>query len=153
MTDTPTDDSPAEVERADPATRWKAVSAVVVLLLLGIGMSVVLEPYLVLDPEPAKLEEELGRTLQLVWALTGTMLALSIGCSAWMFWFAGRIRRTRRYPPPGSSVVRDVRVLKGVDADRRARIIALLAWTLLAVTALFVLLTWQIVSALRGGLE
>ena len=48
----------------------------------------------------------------------------SVGIGIWFLWLAQRVRRSRRFPPPGARVIRDTKVRTGLDARDIATIFA-----------------------------
>lgn len=120
---------------ADPAARAKALRLLLILGSLG-ALAIwfvhvrLQEIHRLADVNlPAAIEQML-RLIRIV-AWVGAAGAAAVAGSLWML--AGRIRRAEQFPPPGTLVVRRVRVRTGRDA-------LAIAWAVRATAAAFVLL-------------
>ncbi len=83
-----------------------------------------------------------------VWLALSIAAVVSLG--GYLFWFALRVLRSGQMPPPGTRVVRDMKVVEGGKALTRAKAI-IMASVLLLVVGLAV--TWQTYSAFSTRIE
>jgi hypothetical protein len=68
--------------------------------------------------DPNLAVERAGLTIKLLALTLGILLALF---AAWLFHFSLRVQRAGRFPPPGARLIRESRILTGVEAETRAR--------------------------------
>lgn len=112
-----------EIQKADPrARRWAVlfvscgILAGLVVIWLAEWGGPALEAWLNRDPE------HVGSRLGLAVALLALAVALPVLGVAGYFWRLGdKIRRTDRFPAPGTLVMRDTMVLRGAPAPPRTR--------------------------------
>ena len=126
----------------------RALRYVVVLLAASVVIAVValmliahyrpaIELWIDEDP-PARLQ-----TLALLAALSMLPLAAA---ATYVFRLGHRIVRAERFPPPGTTVLRDTVVLRGRAARRRGRLLQGLAVVLIAATTVGIGLLLRLVS-------
>ena len=131
----------AEVQRADPRLRVRVLLCMMLVAALGAAAILYLDAYLtelhtlVFEAKP----EALDRARHAVFALLaliaagGALFSLYLGRISW------RTLRSERYPPPGTRVISDTEVHRGLEARRRGQAGLVLA-------ALTLVLTMTIVS-------
>lgn len=83
-----------------------------------------------------------------VWLALSIAAVVSVG--GYLFWFALRVLRSGQMPPPGTRVVRDMKIVEGEKALTRAKVI-IMASVLLLVVGLAV--TWQTYNAFSTRIE
>ncbi len=83
--------------------------------------------------QPALAARRAGQLMRAI-AMAGTVALCA--CGAYMLRLGTRVRRERRYPPPGMRVIRDTPVLTDDRAGRVGRILIVLS-ILLAAMALY----------------
>jgi len=118
-----------DIRRADPAARRRAGLFIGIAMIIGALVLIALEHYRVplrewLLAEAGKTGERVGLIILLFAAISVTPL-LAFAAYAWSL--GGRILRAREFPPPGVSVIRGTRVIRGEAADSRGRRLRLLA--------------------------
>lgn len=115
-----------EIQRADPATRRRALVAIAAIAVAGWAAFLGLQEWLaqLRGSEPARMRESLEDAL--VW---GTWAALlPVAAFAIFLWrYGGRVYRAGRFPPPNSKVVQDTPVVHGNEARVRGTAMRVLA--------------------------
>jgi hypothetical protein len=133
-----------DILRADPSSRRRAVTIVVLGALVG-SLAILaferyrpwLERWIVSDPE------RFGPRLTAITVLL--ILALTIPSYAFAahLWVRGRsVRRSGRFPLEGERVVRDTPILYGDAAARRGRVLECLAVALAVVATIMGVTLW-----------
>jgi hypothetical protein len=77
-------------------------------------------------------------------------IAAVVGIGGYLLWFSVRVLRSGQMPPPGTKVVRDMKVVEGEKAMTRAKAL-IVASVLLVVIGLAV--TWETYSAFSTRIE
>ncbi|HEU5467829.1 MAG TPA: hypothetical protein VFU77_00860 [Steroidobacteraceae bacterium] len=115
-----------EIQRADPATRRRALIAIAVIAVAGWGAWFGLERWLagLRGVDPARQQDALESAL--VWATWGAMLPVAAFAS-YMWRYGTRVLRAGRFPAPGAKVIRDTLVLHGDPARVRGTALRVLA--------------------------
>jgi len=118
-----------DIRRADPAARRRAGLFIGIAIIVGALVLIALEHNRVplrewVLAKTGKPGERVGLIILLFAAISVTPL-LAFAAYAWSL--GGRILRAREFPPPGVSVIRDTRVIRGEAADSRGRRLRLLA--------------------------
>jgi hypothetical protein len=135
-----------EVQRADPATRRRALLYIVVMTLIGVIAIGVVEQWLEhlgqeAAEDPRAAADEAANTLIILGAVISASvfgMALVVGRLSW------RIFSTGRFPPPGALLTVDTRVVVGVGARRRAWAGFVAASILAALAVLLPYLLWRV---------
>lgn len=152
----PADRREPEIQRADPAAQRRELVLVAVALAVGLGLLAALATA---RPE---LERWLTGNAELLAARPGLVagaafvLVLPLCAFAIYLWRLGaRVIASGRFPPPGTPVLRDTRVLDGAPARQRGRLIqglaALLLATSLAVPATLWYAFWALGRSFAGA--
>lgn len=135
----------AHIQKADPEARRKAIKS----LLIGLAVGTVL--FLLFDGLVGNvnvwIEENATLLVEhhyLAFLLMLIPVAPVIGLSIYLLRFAGRVVQSKRFPPPDTPVIRDVRIIEGKAAVWRGRISQLLCWIILLAAAAIPLLIWTI---------
>lgn len=126
---TPDSHDPAtEIIRADPRHKKLTLAAVVLVLLSGIGVIAVLEPYLaafvadyeagIADRSPEELMADYRR-FSLIASAGFAVPASLVGAA--ILYQGYRIHRSGRYPYPGMMLLRDAPLETGPRARRRTK--------------------------------
>jgi hypothetical protein len=115
-----------EIQRADPATRRRALIAIAVIAAAGWGAWFGLERWLggLRGLDPARQREALESAL--VWSTWGAMLPVAVFASG-LWRYGTRVLRAARFPAPGAKVIRDTLVLHGDPARARGTALRVLA--------------------------
>jgi len=135
----------AHIQKADPEARRKAIKS----LLIGLAVGTVL--FLLFDGLVGNvnvwIEDNAALLVEhhyLAFLLMLIPVAPVIGLSIYLLRFAGRVVQSKRFPPPDTPVIRDVRIIEGKAAVWRGRISQLLCWIILLAAAAIPLLIWTI---------
>lgn len=83
-----------------------------------------------------------------VWLVISVAAIAAVG--AYLLWFALRVLRSGQMPPPGTRVIRDMKIIDGEKAMNRARVL-IVASLLLVVIGLAV--TWQTFSDFSARMQ
>lgn len=122
------------IQLPDPQARRSAALLVLIIAVLGAVAFVSIDRYV--DSLTELAREDADQALQsLVYTLK--VLAVGIGfllvaLAAWLFRLSMIVRKTERFPPPGTPVIRTTEVLTGKLARKKANmgymLAALIAW-------------------------
>ncbi len=142
-------DSVPEVQRADPATRTRALVAIALIAVLGWAAYFALQDWLarLAGAEPAHMRESLERAL--VWGSWGAMLPVTV-LAGWLWQYGARVGRAGRFPAPGAKVVRDTPVLHGDPARLRGTALKVLAAFLGLLSAGTLIAVHRLIARLHG---
>lgn len=138
-----------DIQKADPQARRKAIMNLIIGALVGTGLFFLLE-YLVgnvnfwIQSNAVYLVEHHYIAFLAMLLLVSPILWLTI----YLIRFTRQIIRTERFPPPGTPVIRDVRVLEGKLAVRRGRLLQVLCWLILIPAAAIPVMVWYIFYSL-----
>lgn len=120
----PHPDAGAQVHRADPTLRRVALGLSLLAVLLG-GVAITQLPAWVegyLASLAGATPDMIAQAIQRLAWLCAVLIALPVQAfGLYLWWFARRVRRSGRLPPPGMRVAIDTPVLLGAAAQRRAR--------------------------------
>jgi len=139
----------AEIQRADVATRRRALLAAAAIAVAGWAAFFVLQDWLaglhIADPVETRhaLEDAM------IWGSWAACLPV-VSLAAWMWMYGGRIVRAGRYPAPDSRVVRDTPVLHGDAARLRGTLLRVLAVFLGLFSAGTLIAVYRLVTRLEG---
>lgn len=137
----------AEIQRADDHCRKLAILALVVVLLGGAVLSVQFESWLT---EVRRLPVEAARESHMTvfsWSMgIGTVAICLTGCHFWRW--GRRVRRTLRFPPPGTTVFRDTVILSGQAAASRGMLLQFLGVTLILCATGVAVVSWWVIRLL-----
>jgi hypothetical protein len=142
-----------EVQRADPATRRRALLYIVVMTLIGVVAIGVVEQWLdqlrqEAAEDPGAAADEAARILMIFGAVISASvfgMALVIGRLSW------RIFSADRFPPHGALLTVDTRVVVGAGARRRAYAGFVLASIVAALAVLLPYLLWRLLYTLTSS--
>ena len=115
-----------EIQRADPATRRRALVAIAAITALGWAAYFALQDWLagLAGADPPHMREALERAL--LWGSWGAMLPVTV-LAGWLWQYGARVGRAGRFPAPDAKVVRDTPVLHGDPARLRGMALKVLA--------------------------
>ena len=138
-----------EIQPADPGARRKALWMLGIATLLGVCAILAFEYFQ--DDLRSWLERNIDYLLRntvvvVLWAVVFALPLFAAGI--YLFLLGKHTVRSQRFPPPDTAVTRDTRVLKGLRATRRGRIIQLLSLLLLVAAAMLPFVIWKIFSVL-----
>lgn len=143
-------ESHGEIQRADPGARRRA--AIVVVVAMGVGAVIILqfeELTRALDDSAAgNYDRAIGRLVALLKLVAGSMALTLFLFAVWLWRLSARVHAAGRFPPPGHVVVRDVRVLKGAAALRRARVGYAVSVLLLIGAVAVPVLIWRVIVSI-----
>ncbi len=134
---------------ADTKLRRRALGLVIALGVLGVVAIYVFAQFLqglqaLANESPEEALERFGAFLRVFLAVTSVSLML---ISGWVARFSLKALQAKQFPPPGTRVIRDTRVMCGAQARRKA-ILGLVLAAILAVCG--VLVPWQVWSVYRA---
>lgn len=138
-----------EIQKADPQARRRAAVVIAVGMAIAAFLVLVLKDYRSVLLEWLVSRPELWPVRIKIVAIVLAVLSVVplYGISVYLWRFGGVVTEARRFPPPGSAVVRDTRILMGRDALRRGRTSRAMAVLLaVAATALAIALWWVAVA-------
>lgn len=142
----------SNIQKADPQARRRALVITFAVIVIGMCVMVLLERNQTRMAEwfvanRATISDKTG----LVAAVTSALFAPFFAVAIYIFLIGRRIVDTRRYPPPGHSVIRDTKIMQGRAAVTRGRLLQALSIMLtVAVTVailLFIILIHEITKA------
>lgn len=138
----------AEIQQADISTRRKAIKAFIATAIAGLLVIWAFEQnktaifnWVLHDPS-----QTASRVKIFLWIICALMEIPLLGAAVFFWNLGGRILAAERFPPPGSSVIRDTRVLEGQQARARGylfRAFAVLFVLLIAATSV---VFWRLTS-------
>jgi hypothetical protein len=139
----------AEIQRADPATRRRALLAAVVIALAGWAAFFVLQDWLagLEDADPVRVRRALESAM--IWASWAACAPVAV-LALWLWRAGGRVGRAGRYPPPGAKVIRDTPVVHGDAARLRATALKALGLLLGLLSAGTLVAVYRLVARLEG---
>jgi hypothetical protein len=140
-----------EFERGDRGRR----RLVIVVLAIGAVVAVFLIPIAesrlgrVPGSSTGGAQELLSRVRLLAGLVTLAFVVPVTGMAVYLLRFAARVLKDDRFPPNGVQLTRDVTVLHGRAARRRARVLQSSAVVMLLAVIVFVAFLWRLVAILR----
>jgi hypothetical protein len=138
-----------EIQRADPATRRRALLAAVGVAAAGWAAFFALQEWLdgLRYGDPVAVRHSLeSAMLWGSWAATLPVIAVAI----WLWHYGGRVQSAGRYPAPGAHVIRDTAVVHGDAARLRAAAMRVLAVFLGLLAAGTLIAVHRLVARLEG---
>ena len=138
-----------EIQSADPAARHRAI--ILVGATAAIGTALIYAATSRQAQLIAWLEQHLDVALRfpaIGLAVGFALTAPLLGAAAYLFLHGRRVVVSRRWPPPGQSVVRDTPVTHGMMAVYRGRVLQILASAMALVGSAIPLLLWQLLRTL-----
>jgi len=141
----------AEIQRADDRSRKVAIIVLIVVLISGVVLWMVFEEWMAevrsLPVEAAR--ESLARVFSWMTGFTSVGITL-LGCYFWQW--GNHVRRSFRFPPPRTTVVRDTIVLSGQAAVSRGRLLQVFGVILIFCAIGLVVMSWLVLRMLHGVL-
>ena len=134
-----------QIQKADPVARRKAIIGIALGLLVGGLLFLMLEWLLGnMNQWIASHAEFLVEHHYVAFLVMLVPVAPVIALSGYLIIYAGRIVKSGRFPPPGTAVIRDVRVIEGRSAIIRGRVAQWLCWIILLSASAIPLIIWYI---------
>jgi hypothetical protein len=141
-----------KVIKADAALKKKIIIFYVVVAIVGVIVFKLSYDYLqemrVLAQEDIDTAADRMLLFIHVWLVISVVAVLGVG--GYLLWFALRVLRSGQMPPPGTRVIRDMRVIEGEKATKRAKVL-IIASVLLVIIGLLV--TWQTFSSFSTRMQ
>lgn len=136
-----------EIHGADRRLRIVTVVALFALAMLGaVVMPILADWFAKLERLPAELALSHLQGLFVWFAGAGGIPLFAF--AAYLWHFGSRVRALRRFPLPGSRVIRDTVILCEEAAVRRGRIIQVFGFTLALCGAAFLFFCWRLYRTL-----
>lgn len=134
-----------QIQKADPVVRRKAIRGILIGVVIGGVLYFLLQAMIGnINQWIESHAEFLVEHHYLAFLLMLIPVAPVIVLSGYLFVYAGKIVKTRRFPPPDTPVIRDMRVIEGRAAVIRGRIAQLLCGVILLSASAIPLLIWTI---------
>ena len=134
-----------QIQKADPVARRKAIIGIALGLLVGGLLFLMLEWLLGnVNQWIERHAEFLVEHHYIAFLVMLVPVAPVIALSGYLIIYAGRIVKSGRFPPPGTAVIRDVRVIEGRSAIIRGRVVQWLCWIILLSASAIPLIIWYI---------
>lgn len=134
-----------QIQKADPVARRKAIRGMLIGVMVGAVLFYLLQGMVGNINEWLESDAEfLVEHHYLAFLLILIPVAPIIVLSGYLIHHANKIVKTQRFPPPGTPVIRDVRVIEGRPAVLRGRVAQLLLWIILLSASAIPLLIWYI---------
>lgn len=134
-----------QIQKADPVARRKAIRGILIGALVGAVLFFLLQGMVGnINQWLESHAEFLVEHHYLAFLLMLIPVAPIIVLSGYLIKHANKIVKTQRFPPPGTPVIRDVRVIEGRSAVLRGRVAQLLLWIILLSASAIPLLIWYI---------
>ncbi len=138
-----------EIQRADAATRRRALLAAAAIAVAGWAAYFVLLNWLsgLHGTDPVATRRALEDAM--IWGSWAACLPVAV-LATWLWLHGGRIHDAGRYPPPGAKVIRDTPVLHGDAARLRGTALRVLAVLLGLLCAGTLIAVYRLVARLEG---
>jgi hypothetical protein len=138
-----------EIQRADPATRRRALLAAAAVAAAGWAAFIVLQGWIagLHGADPVETRHALEDAM--LWGSWAACLPVAL-LAVWMWLHGGRVVRAGRYPVPGSKVIRDTPVLHGDAARLRGTALRVLAVFLALLSTGTLIAAYRLVAKLEG---
>lgn len=135
-----------EIQRADPITRRRAVSLVVLGVLIGATIVFAFERYRPVIERCLRSDpDQLTQRLATVTTLSVLVTAVPLFAFAVHLWIRGkRVRRDQRFPLQSERLVRDTPVIRGKAAARRGVVLQCLAIALAVLATGLAVVLWRL---------
>ncbi len=141
-----------KVIKADAALKKKIIIFYVIVAIIGVIIFKFSYDYLqemrVLAQEDIDTAADRMLLFIHVWLVISVVAVMGVG--GYLLWFALRVLRSGQMPPPGTRVIRDMRIIEGEKATKRAKVL-IIASVLLVIIGLAV--TWQTFSSFSGRMQ
>lgn len=141
-----------KVIKADAVLKRRIILFYVVVAVVGFLLFKLSYDYL--QEMKTLAHQDIDRAVDQMLLFIRVWLALSVvavvGIGGYLLWFSVRVLRSGQMPPPGTKVVRDMKIVEGEKAMMRAKVL-IVASVLLVVIGLAV--TWQTFSAFSTRIE
>lgn len=141
--------SESKLQRADPGARRVLAWTLVMGMGAGAIAYALLQAWLadVMQLPPATARQKLLSLL--FWVLSVGAVSL-VGLGAYIWRVGARIRAARRFPPPGSRVIRDTPIRLDAAAVRRGKAIQAAGAALVLCASGLGAISWRLLSAISA---
>ncbi|MGD2152339.1 MAG: hypothetical protein PVG79_03670 [Gemmatimonadales bacterium] len=138
------------IQSPDPHARRNAAILVLGFTFLGTVSYFALDRFITDLRELAQVDPELAveHASLAIKVLALTLGGTLAGLAAWLVHFSLGIARTGRFPPPGTDLIRETRILAGAQARARARLGFVLAVVIAAAAVALPTYLWHITGLL-----
>ncbi len=142
----------AQIQKADPRARRRAIITLVLGALIGCGAILLFQHYApALQDWILQDREKAGTRIAYVLMLFSALSSVPLLAFAVYLWrFGSRVVGAERLPPPGCPVARDTPVLQGPSARRRGRLAQGLAGCLVCLAAALPVIFWWLSISMLG---
>ena len=135
------------IDKADPRMRAMVIPAAVALVVIGVVLIVsadswraALLDWVVRDPARSR-----SRAVGLSMALAGAVIVPVLAAAAYLWRFGVRVMRESRFPPRGARLIVDMVVAEGEEAQRRGRMLQIMAIGLGATSVAFAIMFLRLI--------
>ena len=146
------EETQGKVIKADAALKKKIIIFYVVVAIVGVILFKLSYDYLqemrVLAQEDIDTAADRMLLFIHVWFVISVVAVVGVG--TYLLWFAMRVLKSGQMPPPGTRAIRDMKVIEGEKATKRAKVL-IVASVLLVIIGLVV--TWQTFSAFSSRMQ
>ena len=140
----------ADVAKADPGARRRAICIIIVVALIGAVLIEGLERYLPQVGEWARADPSGARSRFLFSSFAFLSAAPCVAFAVYLWFLGARIIRARQFPPPGLRVLRDTAILTGEAALFRGRLLRAFAVGFVIAAVLLALMLLRLASTITG---
>jgi len=145
--------SPEIVIPADKKLR--GIILMVLILAAAVGCLIILyfkgllaDMEVLAEHSPDRAVDKISGVLRaLALAMGGSILFIAV----YLAYFSQRVWKTAQFPPPGTRVIKDTRLITGAAAKRRGAIGLILAAVIGILGIIISVLMWRLVSSLVSG--
>ncbi len=135
------------IEKADPRLRAVVIPAVLALVVSGVVLIAAADTWrsALIDWVARDPARSRSRSVAVSMALAAAVIAPVLAAAAYLWHFGVRVARDRRLPPRGMRLVVDMVVQEGDEAQRRGRMLQVLAVSLGTTTVIFAIMFWRLI--------
>ena len=137
-------------QKPDPDARRYVALVAMTLALVGVLMLLSTQRFAeelreLAEEDPALAIDRAEMAIRLMTVTLGTVLA---AFAIWLFRFSLRVQSAGCFPPPGTLIVRETRIMTGEQAQSRARLVLVLAGIVAVASIALPIYIWQITNLL-----
>jgi hypothetical protein len=135
------------IEKADPRIRAVAIPVIAGIVVIGLVLIVTADAWrsaaidwVLRDPSQSH-----SRAVALSIALAASAIVPVLAAAAYLWRFGGRVLRDGRFPPRRARLLVDMVVEEGEEAQRRGRMLQVLAIALGVAGLVFAVMFWRLI--------